>query len=453
MSGVVWLASLLVLPAAGAPLLLHSAYRRFGAFARVALAFAVGAGALSLVMTVAALAGWRWHPAPLALSAFALCAVLRLAIRRPSPLEAPPPSGGPLAASEWVAIGIILVALAAAAAAAFSAAATSPDLILFWGPKGETFAAAGGFDADYLGDPVHVYQHVSYPPLVPAMYAFATMAAGRFSWMGAVATFPLCLAALALALPGVLGRFASRRDALAATAAITAAIGFLGDALDVAGNADSALLLFEVLAVAVLLGTTQEDGAGELLAGILLGGAVAAKVEGLPFALTAIGSYFILRRARGAASLARSAARLVLPSAAVLAAWLAFGTSRHLFRGYESYGPAFSLYLRTLGPVLAGIARALFHAGGALPWLIPLAAVLACGSAAWRGQAPYPLAIAAVLVGFFVFTYLHVPDPALWIEWSAGRIFMVVSPLCVLAVVAARAQRREPAATNGRTDA
>ena len=44
------------------------------------------------------------------------------------------------------------------------------------------------------------------------------------------------------------------------------------------------------------------------------------------------------------------------------------------------------------------------------------------------------LALAALMAGFFVFTYLHLEDPSQWISWSAGRVF---SPLLALLAVAA----------------
>ena len=55
--GLLWLLAFLALPLVGAPLLLHPAFRRYGLHCRAALAAGVGAVVLSLVMTLAALAG------------------------------------------------------------------------------------------------------------------------------------------------------------------------------------------------------------------------------------------------------------------------------------------------------------------------------------------------------------------------------------------------------------
>ena len=48
-----------------------------------------------------------------------------------------------------------------------------------------------------------------------------------------------------------------------------------------------------------------------------------------------------------------------------------------------------------------------------------------------------PLGTAATLALFFVFTYLHEPDPRLWIGWSAARIFSPLIPLVTIACVSA----------------
>ena len=364
---------------------------------------------------------------------------------------------------EWVAIIICAASVVVSAIAALTASATSPDLILFWGSKAEAFAAARTIDDNFLGEPFLRFLHTSYPPLVTNAYAFATIAAGRFSWIGAIATFPALVAALAVALPAILRGWVTRRDALVATAFIAAAAALAGDALDMAGNADMALLLYEILAAAVLLGASgprRTDEASplasaELLGGLLLGGAAAAKVEGLPFVLTAAGLYLLLRR-RAPRELPASFARILLPTVLSLGAWFAYGRRYFLFRWYESYGPTFEVHLSRLGIVLGQMLEAFWRTGYALPWLVPLAALLAARRFTAQpgrlrpGTGAFPILISAVLSLFFVFTYLHgSPDPSLWITWSAGRIFLVVAALLVLAVT----RRQASAGAAGESDA
>ena len=458
---MLWLASLLVFPLAGAPLLAHRAFARYGAPARCVLAGAVGAVAISFTMTVVYLTAVKWNLPLLVVAGAAECFALRGALRRTRP-EAPPGPLAPFSPLERVAIVICAASVAVSAIAALTASATSPDLILFWGSKAEAFAAARTIDDNFLGEPFLRFLHTSYPPLVTNAYAFATIAAGRFSWMGAVATFPALLAGLVVALPSILRRWASRRDALVATAFIAAAAAVACGALDMAGNADMALLLFEILAAAVLLGAggprPGDEAAAvpsaELLGGLLLGGAAAAKVEGLPFVLTAAGLYLFLRR-RAPRELPASSARILLPTVLSLGAWFAYGRRYFLFRWYESYGPTFEVHLSRLGIVLGQMLEAFWRTGYALPWLVPLAALLAvrrftAAPGRFRpGTGAFPIAIAAVLSLFFVFTYLHgAPDPSLWITWSAGRIFLVVAPLLVLAVT----RRQASAGAAGESD-
>lgn len=449
--GVVWIGSLLAFPLAGAPLLAHSAFRGFGRAARFALAAGAGVFVISTTMTFLALARVTWSLPLLVAAGFVECLALRLALRgAPAPVA---PERRRLSGGERVAAGSIVVSLFAAAGATAAATATSTDLLLFWGPKAAAFAAARGMDAEYLADHLHRYQHASYPPLVPDIFAFATVAAGTFSWMAAAATFPIVLAVLAAALPGLLRRFSPTRDALFASAAIAASLGLAGHALMMAGNADPFLLFFEVLSIAVLLGAGPDDRASHLAAGLLLGGAAAAKVEGLPFVLCAAAFYLALRGRPYARHLRRSVAtavRLLAPAALALAGWFAFGRQRAVFLGYESYGPALDIHWGTLGHVLSTTASSLASAAMGLPWLVPAAAFAAALAARTRPASSktagsrdflYPAAIAAVLSVFFVFTYLHGPDPTLLIEWSAGRIFLIVSPLLTFAAIARGAPR------------
>ena len=168
--GLAWLAAFLALPLAGAPLLAHPAFRRFGLPCRAALAGGVGAVVLSLVMTLATLAGLPWGFPWLLVVSAAVSALLRLVLGT----EAEDPQA-PLAGPQLprrISIAISGLSVAAAFQAAGTAAATSADLLLFWGPKAEAFAAARAIDAVFLRAPLHPYMHPDYPPLVTNIFAF-----------------------------------------------------------------------------------------------------------------------------------------------------------------------------------------------------------------------------------------------------------------------------------------
>jgi hypothetical protein len=427
-AGLVWILSLAWCPLAAWPLLAHASYRRFSLACRLGLAAAVGGVLISTWMTLLALAGLAWRTIPLVSLAAATAFLLRfLAGPEVLPLEA---KRAPASPFEKLTLAVTAAAVLVALAAATSAAATSPDLITIWGPKAQAFAAARTLDPSFLRDPLLDYLHVSYPPLVTNLYAFASIAARRLAWGAATLTFPLCLAVLALALPGALRTVAPRRAARAASALIVSAFGFLGNELDVAGNGEPWLWLFETLAVALLVGDAAKTASGQLLAGLLLAGAICAKVEGLPFVL-ASAALFLALRGRDV-RIGPAAARLLLPSGVCLGAWFVFGATRRLFYGYEQYGSFLDIHWGRLGSVIADIGRSLWGPGWALAWILPLAALILAPRKS--RLALLPIAVAALMTVFLVFTYLHLPDASLLIAWSSGRVF---SPLLAVLAVAA----------------
>jgi hypothetical protein len=336
-----------------------------------------------------------------------------------------------------------MLAVGCALAATSAGAASSPDLLFFWGPKAQQFALARSFDTGFMRDAFHQYMHSYYPPLVTNLGAFASMAAGRMSWTGATLTFPLLLAALAIGLPGTLSGWLGPRRSAAIAALTVAALAYLGTEADIAGNGDMPLLLFEALAAALLLSGSGAEGPAQLLAGLLLSGAAAAKVEGLPFVLSAV-ALFLLTRPEASRPLWKTAARLLLPTVVALSAWFAFGATRRLFFGYSEYGRFLDLHPDHFPVVVAAIARALWSAGHGLPWLVPLACLLAALPLSRRAW--LPLGTAAALTAFFLFTYIHrAEDPSLWISWSAARIFSPVAMLFALAAICTQDPSAEPA--------
>lgn len=431
-SGYLWLASFAVFPLVGAPLLKDPAFRRFGLACRAVLAGAVGIVIASWTMTAFAVAGVRWGPAFLLVSV-AIAFGLRLALPfSPSPLRGEGRDEGRLSATTISGLAIATISIVAAFLATFAARSTSLDLLLFWGPKSQQFAAARTIDAEFLSAPFLDYIHVYYPPLVTNVFAFGSMIVGRFPWGAATLTFPLLLAATAVGLQGVLRPYASRPSALSTTALVVSALSLLGIHGAVAGNADPFLLFFETLALAVLLTPFARSSAGQLVAGLLLAGAAAAKVEGLPFLAAAVLLFFVVEPA-ARRSIGPTLARLAAPGVISLGTWLAFGAVKKLFYGYQSYGRFFDVHWEHFWKVFSGLGSAFWTAGYALPFLVPLVVLLATGVRSRR--AILPLGIALLLAGFFTFTYLHsATDPKVWIGWSAARIF---SPLTALFALAA----------------
>jgi hypothetical protein len=429
-TGQLWLLAFALLPVAGAPLAFHPAYRRYGALCRTALAAGTGAVVLSLVMTLAALVPVPWGVGWLLAVSLAVSALLRLALKPEAERPRPPEAGSRSA----VAIAALLSAACVAAAlfATFAAAASSTDLFHFWGPKTEAFAAARTIDAELLRAPWHGHLHPDYPPLVTNVFALPTLLVGRFPWGAATYTFPLFLAALAAALPGILAADRPRAQAHSVAALAVAAAGLLGVAYQVAGNGDMVLLFFETCAMALLTGPDAERGSRLLLAGLFFAGAASAKVEGLAFAVAAAALFGLLVPRKRTL---RAAALLLAPTAVCLGVWLAFGWTRQLFRFYVGYGRFTELHTENLPLILRTIGSELKLVAGGIAFLAPLAVLLLSRSGSrmlWL-----PVGTAAVLSAFFLFTYLHEQGMVReWITWSAGRIFTPVAMLLALAPLA-----------------
>jgi hypothetical protein len=447
--GLVWLATLLPVALPGAVLLAHSAFARLPLAARAVLAGAAGAVLVSFAMTVFALFAVPWSLPGVLAAAVVLAFLIRPALR-PSDRSAwstPPGASSPPdrrisrlgAALSWVTV-------ASAALATAAGSASSPDLIFFWGPKAQRFALARTVDARFLADPYLSYMHAYYPPLVTNLYALCSLGAGRMSWTAATFLFPLLLAALALALPGLLRTATSAPRAAAASALTVCALAVIGTEADIGGNAEMPLLVFEATAIAILISPLAEGPAGQLLAGILLAGAVCAKIEGLPFAAGAIAA-FVWMRPRGGGSRA-AALRLLSPAVVSLGAWFAFGASRRLFRGYSGEGSLLAFHPEYALVVLRAVGETLAATAFGLPWAIPLLCLLAVSGRLER-NARLPLMTAAALVAFLLFTYLDRPEnPVNWIAWSAAR---VLSPIPMLFSLAAACARDAPTAGRARS--
>jgi len=438
-AGYLWLASFAILPLVGAPFLGHRAFRGFGILCRTVLAGGVGMVLLSATMTVWALAGWRWGPV-LVLASAAVAFALRGLVRSHLPLPARRGEGrGEGRSLTGIALTVTAISVLAALAATIAARSTSPDLLLFWGPKAQQFASAGTIDTAFLSAPHLEYLHVYYPPLVTNVFAFGAIAAGRFPWGAATLTFPLLLAATAAGLAGILRADAPAPRAAAASALVICALGLAGIASSVAGNAEPFLLFFEILGVALLLTPAARSDAGKLLAGLFLAGAAAAKVEGLPFVLAVVVLFLLLDRS-AARPLARSALLLLAPTIVSIGAWLAFGATRRVFFGYKGYGHSLEFHWDHLSAVVSAIGIALWRVGYALPFAVPILVLLATRPKDRRVF--LPLGVAAALSVFLVLTYLQsTQDPRLWISWSAARTF---SPVTALVALASFCGREEP---------
>ncbi len=425
MSGALFLLALFAVAFLGAAMLPG----RLAWSERLPIGAALAGVLLTIEMVLASWGGVRWVPglllAPLALG------LLR---RERRSGERAAPGGGLSRALPGLAAA--LAGLLLLGYAAWSARMTSADLLLFWGTKGEHFALARGLDMDFFRIPPRGRMHPDYPPLLPCLYAWGTMWAGRLPWRTALLLAPIFLG-LGAAL---FGSFAKRRlparEAAELAAVYTGLLGLGLFASRSAGNAEPALLFYETLALCALV-FAPESRAAPWLAGLGLAGAALTKVEGALFAVLAILAVLWLVRPMRRW---RAALALAVPPAAAVALWALFAARAGALQFYTPAAAA-RFDPRYAPEVARGLLRAASYGTLYLPWL----ALAALGIA--KRPAPsarLPLAIgAAYLVTMFAIYLKDGVDPTSWIAASAPRT-LLAPMLCLLFAVAAPTDEAVP---------
>jgi len=424
MTGLLFGAALASLPLVGYPFARLRVFGTLTPAARWGLASAAGSLALCAAMLLATVLHLRWSVGLLLLpSAAALLLpgdpVLRR-FRDPSPGEPP----------RALAVVVLAAILGAVAYAAGTARATAADFVLFWGTKGQRFAQARAIDVAFLRDPLHYLIHPDYPPLVPCLYAWGSLIAGRFAWRTALLSFPLFVAFAALTLYGFARPALGRRVALANASLLAVLLGFLGVANMVAGDAEPELFLFEVLALAALVFAGRSP-AGLAAAGVGLAGAVLTKIEGTVFAALVVGAYAAFG-VSGPRSRAKTALILGLPPAAALTAWLLFVRQNGLLDIFR-LGARTRLSPGELPVVLRELVRYDLFGPRLAAWAVVGALLIARRP---PRAALFPLAVASGFLAFMVYMYLSGQgDPTLWIQWSAARLSMTPLICCLIATM------------------
>jgi hypothetical protein len=324
-------------------------------------------------------------------------------------------------------VAFIVLTLGAVLYAAATARATGGDLLLFWGAKGERFALSRSIDVGFLRDPIHYLMHADYPPLVPLIYAWGCMAAGRMSWSAAVWTMPLFVFLTVCVFLGFAEPFVGRRSATIFAAVLAGMLGLVMISVPVAGNAEPALLYFEATSLVILLFAPSDERAC-LAAGIGLAGAVMTKVEGAPFAFLVVFAQLAFGRSRNLKNLSCLAG----PPAVMLGAWLLFCRGRGVADVYELPTMAAAA---SLPAILLEMGRQASFGVAYAPWI----AVLALGiGGRWSRETSMAVTVALGFIGTMIWIYLGARhEPQLLVLWSAGRLFMTPLLCGFLAGVAA----------------
>lgn len=417
MKEIAFLAATLLVVIAGAWIARLGAVARLDRRAQLAIVFALGCLAATILMFIESLIGMSWDRISLGSPLF----FLALAAPRASWRER-------AAESRWTWSDIAIVLLVALTLyGVLDARETNGDLVHFWGPKAQQFHLTGKIDAEFLGFQHYYLMHPDYPPLLPLLLAWGSLGSHGFSWWGALLLTPLFLYATVEAFRGLacdaLGVEGASRVALLLAAVLT--YGFAQGR--VAGAADPPLLLFETIALAAL--TFDGEGwGGVAIAALALGAASWTKVEGAAFTIIVVAAYAVTRR-RPLATLA-----LLSPSIVLLGSWIAFAARHHLLDAYAANRGALNLAATPM--VLLEVAKSASYGAFFLPWIAAAAPLLI--SRRWRAAA-LPLAVAVLTVGCTLFFYVHGHDPRWWIKASGDRVLL--TPLMCLVVASAASMR------------
>lgn len=423
MSGVLFAAGLVALVPAG---FLAARWLRLDDLPRAAavpVLAAAGAVVLSAEMLLLDRLRVRWS-VPLLVAPGAAAAIVHALAHRRRRKESAPPLSRRAAAALAVAGFELAVAFLLAAAGH----ATSPDYVTFWGTKGQRFAALGAIDVPYLK-----LIHPDYPPMVPFLEAWSSMAAGRFEWMGPPIFLPVFLFLAAWAFWGLSRESLGDERAAELTAVLAGLLSYVALVDLNAGGAEGPLWFFESLALSALLfrGGAHRDR----IAGVALAGAVWTKTEGTVFALLIVALFALVRAADGRAG--RFLRDVAIPPAVAFLAWGLYCRTHGLASRFGAET------LTTIEPgLLPGVLKAIGqnagYRAGYLPWVVVL--LVSLGGRPGRGQ----LAAAGCAAGFvsvLAMLYMHGAEvPRQMIGWSASRA--LVGPMVCLFLAGASARGR-----------
>jgi hypothetical protein len=197
-------------------------------------------------------------------------------------------------------LGLAIVQVAYSGLLAARAPFAAWDAWSFWALKARMFAL-GGPRLGYFHDPLTLYTHPDYPLNLPLAAAALFRIHGQIGVVLAALIGPACLGALLLLLYGGLTRLYGRATAALAVGALSFVPALPIQAAS--GNADAPLTMYIGAATLyLLLWWRLRRPADGLLMGLLAGGAIWTKREGLPLAALLIVAYIVGEFLRARAS-------------------------------------------------------------------------------------------------------------------------------------------------------
>ena len=355
-------------------------------------------------------------------------------------------------------LGLAIIQVAYSGLLAARAPFAAWDAWSFWALKAFMFTS-GGPPQGYFHDPLTLYTHPDYPLNLPLAAAALFRIPGQIGVVLAALIGPACFGALLLLLYAGLTRLYGRATAALAVGALSFVPALPVQAAS--GNADAPLAMYTGAATLyLLLWWRLRRPADALLMGLLAGGAVWTKREGLPVAALLLAAYMgELLRAResrhgsGATQPklthnSRASKRAWIRIAGVIAAsvvvplpWLLFCLIvRPLGRDFLPFTPSvFLAHADRLPHIVAlFLLQMLDFANWGLLWLL-LAVLLALGarrlSPAGRGLLLLLLGQLCIYILSFVFSDWQ-PYTA-HVQTSLDRLLLQAVPPALLLLVTA----------------
>ncbi|MGA7614904.1 MAG: hypothetical protein WBX15_06960 [Thermoanaerobaculia bacterium] len=388
------------------------------------LSFLFGCGVVSLVLLSFSLAGVAWSVPRVTIASLLLFVVAFALVLRGGPHangNTAMETGASPAGIAALTIDLATLLLVAGYARFATLASPWPwDFWAIWGLKGQQFWISRGIDFAFLAEPIHVYFHPAYPPLLPLLFDFIALVGRGWNdrWLG------ILYVAFAAAILLIV------RDALSEEwrSETTAAVGTLLLAGPVMspwiGVAELPLLAMFLPGLLFVRRGLKLDRSRDVIAGaVLLGLGALTKNEGFAMAVAACASVLLSGRASrrrwGEISLC-----FVLPAVWFVAS-RAHGLHEDLFAGHAlrrlAQG-AGELGVRASLVLHSPIEQPLF-------WVAAVAALLVAGMKTISRER-FLLGAATFQLCFYFAAYLVTPADVAWhVENSWGRI---TAPVAVL---------------------
>jgi hypothetical protein len=380
----------------------------------IAVAFLLGTGELTLAMLALSLAGIGWSAPAIGIAMIILSAPFLLRAKfKDVRFER----------VSFIAL-ITLVMLVGYARYATAAPAWELDFIDNWGLKGRVFFERAGIDWDFLTNAWYRWSHQDYPPLVPFVYDFVSLAIGEWNDRLPSLFYPLAAGAALLLIQSLLtDELKSAHLAAFATLALASLI-----ATPWIGLGEGPFVAFAVAGLLLIRRDSLTAGA------LLLGCAALTKNEGIALIVATLIAAAITRGQRVAIRL--------WPAAALAAPWLVVRWSHHLVTDLAtgSIGARVIEHLRH--PEF--ISLLLQHAAGKpLLWLGVILSLIAAARR-WVESERFLLIVIALQTTFYVGAYVVTPlDLAFHIRWSWDRLVSHITPLLVFVALVSALPRAE----------